>query len=332
MQCVLILLAVVFAAASVANPDTLARELCFDSGTPSADKAAQRILERYLATPHPAGPSKTDPYDPKIDALVSEAQLARQSVLEELRTMPKEAVSAAEPILFTRASPIQRYEIVDWLADNISTRACAELLHRVLKDVREPKDEDQAIYEQMVRSTAVGGLRRMARRTDRSGARRVQKGPNFEPAVRGLTPYLISAVNDKAEGVRVSALYALADTLDPVAVDELKKRLEDESPTVRLYAACFLTEYQDAAGLPLMRKALGRLNAADPRNDVTHYSQAEMLLASFERITGKSFGEIPLNPLLASSDRGEARRYKELLEVWDAWWNWQPGERPQRKP
>jgi hypothetical protein len=62
-----------------------------------------------------------------------------------------------------------------------------------------------------------------------------------------------------------------------------------------------------------------------------------MLLALFERITGKSFGEIPLNPDLSSdidftdgTPRG-AKRYKELLGNWEAWWNWQPDAKSEKR-
>ena len=313
--------------------------LAFACEAPAAEtkdaSEARRILSRYLATVHPEGPSRTDPYDPKVDAQVNKARLARLSILAELKAMPTEAVSAAGPVLFEQAGPVQRHEITGFLSDSIHTRECAELLHRVLQDVREPRDEDAALYEELVRCSAVHGLRMMARRTDRSGGKRLQRKPDFEPQVPGLAPYLVSAANDKAERVRVSALYALADSRDPVAAAELRNRLEDRSEKVRLYAACFLTEYQDAAGLPEMRKALSRLKEAEPKNDFTHYTQVEMLLASFERITGKSFGEIPLNPLLSSVTHGAAggaQRYKELLGVWEAWWNWQPGEKPARNP
>ena len=139
---------------------------------------------------------------------------------------------------------------------------------------------------------------------------------------------MISAANDKAERVRVSALYALAGSREPAAVAELRNRLKDPSWKVRLYAACFLTEYQDAAGLSEMRKALDRLKKTEKieiEDEFNHYGRIEMLLASFERITGKSFGEIPLNPTLSSKvDPPEKERYKELLDIWHTWWTWQP--------
>jgi len=52
-----------------------------------------------------------------------------------------------------------------------------------------------------------------------------------------------------------------------------------------------------------------------------------MLLASLERITGKSFGEIPMNPHLCSDTTKIAeyeQRYGELLRIWAQWWAWEP--------
>jgi len=285
----------------------------------------ETIFERYLETPHPKGPSKTDAYDPVVDAEINGARQARLSILAELKAFPKEAVRAARRVLFEQASPKQRYEIVGMLGAYIQTRDCAELLHDVIQDVREPKG---TLYEELVRISAVGGLRRMGRRTARSGGKRIRRGPDFEPKVRGLVPYMISAANDKAERVRISVLYALAGSREPAAVAELRNRLKDRSEKVRLRAACFLTEYQDAAGLSEMRKALDRLRKTEKielEDDFSHYGRIEMLLASFERITGKSFGEIPLNPTLSSISPYRGReRYQELLDTWHTWWTWQP--------
>jgi len=48
---------------------------------------------------------------------------------------------------------------------------------------------------------------------------------------------------------RVNALFALADTLDPEAFAEIRRRLTDDSEEVRFQAACFLAECQDASEL-----------------------------------------------------------------------------------
>jgi len=285
-------------------------------------------INRYLETFHSKAPSKTDARNSEASAKIYKA---RESILAELKASSKETVRTARPILFEQAGPKQRREIVGMLGDHIHTRECAELLYDVIQDVRKPKDENGALYEELVRSSAVHGLRMMGRRTDRRGGKRVRRGPDFEPKVRGLVPYMITAANDKAERVRLSALYALADSRDPAAVAELRNRLKDRSEKVRLYAACFLTEYQDAAGLSEMRKALDRLKKTEitkktgPEDQDIYYGRIERLLASFERITGKSFGEIPLNPTLSSywPPPGK-KRYAELLDIWHAWWTWEP--------
>jgi HEAT repeat protein len=207
------------------------------------------------------------------------------------------------------------------LGDHFHTEKSAALLCKLLKD---PDDG--------VRWQAIHGLRMMARRTDRSGGKRIQRGPDFDPKVQGLVPYLVSAANDKAERNRICALYALADTRDPSAVSEIRSRLKDPSEKVRLYAACFLTEYQDAKGLPEMRNALNRIRSIDVQRlavelDYSYYHEAELLLASLERITGKSFGRIPPNPTLSSDLRKMQdikRRYKALLDAWAEWWAWEP--------
>lgn len=328
---------------------------------------AREILNLYLETPIPAGPSKTDPYNPKADAEVNGARLAREAILEQLKTMPREAVLAAGPVLFEKATPQQRYEIVEALGRHIHTRECADLLYRVIQDVREPKDEEDGTYGELARTSAVHGLRAMSKRADRPGGKRVQRGPEAEPKVRGLAPYLISAANDKSENVRFAALFALADSRDPLAVAELKNQLKGKNEKIRLYAACFLTEYQDGSGLPEMRKALNRLREKDntwvemtlgslgmtekslgnmprkalsslkgknPKDAFDYYWQVEILLASFERITGKSLGKIPLNPLLSSSSDGAEnakKQYKELLDAWVVWWKQQPAASPGAK-
>ncbi len=177
------------------------------------------------------------------------------------------------------------------------------------------------------RLVAICELRRLAGRVQVSGARRDRRGEPAEPKVKGLVPYLIRASKDEAEWNRILALHALADTLDPTATDAIRKALEDKSALVRLNAACLLTEFQDASGLAEMKAALARI-----RKD--HESAGpfgvEQLLASFERITGKSFGEIPMNPILLSDTRAIAatnERYKQLLSAWAEWWEWQPGKK-----
>ncbi len=189
----------------------------------------------------------------------------------------------------------------------------------LLRKLNEPAAE--------TRLDAIQQLRLLARRADVSGGKRIRQGAEFAPKVKGLVPYLVRAAGDEAEQNRVAALYALADTLDPAAVSALRERLKDTSAAVRLSAACLLTEFKDAAGLDEMKVALARFRA-DPKAAGTF--DVEKLLASFERITGKGFGEIPMNPLIMSDGRAAAasqKRYAELLDTWAAWWAWEPGKK-----
>jgi RNA polymerase sigma factor (sigma-70 family) len=191
-----------------------------------------------------------------------------------------------------------------------------ELVARLVKSLDDPDDA--------VRGRAIHELRLLARRADITGARRTRRGSEFEAKVKGLVPVLIRAAADKADTNRVAALYALADTLDPEAVAAIRARVKDDNEAVRFNAACLLTEFQDASGLPELKKALKRLREQPGRTDSF---DTERLLASFERITGKSFGEIPMNPLITSDSRAAAaatQRYRELLDTWAAWWDWMP--------
>jgi hypothetical protein len=174
------------------------------------------------------------------------------------------------------------------------------------------------------RRGAISDLRMLARRVDVFGGKRERRGDEFAPKVKGLVPHLVRAAGDEDEVNRGLALHALADTLDPAAVVAIRERLKDKSETVRFLAACMLTEYKDAAGLDELKKALGRFRG-DPR--AAGPFDVERLLASLERITGKSFGPIPPNPFLASDSRvaeASTKQYAELLDAWAAWWDWKP--------
>ncbi len=270
---------------------------------------AEQIIQRYLKMPHPK------------DASFNEARIARLNVLAELKAMPEQAIGAIGRALPEVENPQQRCDLASMLGDHFRSEESAALLCKLLKDP-----------DEKVRWQAIHGLRMMARRTDRTGGKRIQRRPDFDPKVQGLVPYLISAAGDKVERNRVCALYALADTREPSAVSEMRNRLKDPSEKVRLYAACFLTEYQDAAGLPEMRKALSRFRSIDVQRlavglDWSDYHEVELLLASLERITGKNFGPIPLNPALCSDLKGIQdikKRYKALLDTWAEWWEWEP--------
>ena len=178
-----------------------------------------------------------------------------------------------------------------------------------------------------VRQQAIHELRMKARRVDVSGGQRVRRGEPFAPQVPGLVPHLVRAAGDEAEPNRLVAIMALADTLDPAAVTAIRARLKDKSPSVRFHAACLLTEFKDASGLDEMKDALKRFRA-DPKAPGPF--DVERLLASLERITGKGFGPIPPNPFISSDSRVAAAseaRYRELLDTWAAWWDWQPPAR-----
>lgn len=275
------------------------------------ESEAAKIIGRYLRMPHPE------------DDKLGQARLARLDTLAGLKGMPKKAVDAIGRALPEARKPQQRAELAGVLGQHIHTKESAALLCELLKDP-----------DEKVRGQAIHGLRMLAGRTNRMGGKRIQRGLDFAPKVEGLVPYLISAASDKVEWNRISALFALADTRDPLAVSELRERLKDPSEKVRLYAACFLTEYQDASGLSQMREALARLCRIDPSKSLDYYWQAEILLASFERITGKSFGEIPLNPHLSSDTRQIPvieKRYNTLLNTWAEWWAWEPKAREESR-
>ncbi len=220
-------------------------------------------------------------------------------------------------------NPWQRYELAVNFRSTYSafdTDESVALLCELLTD-----------HDEKIRREAIRGLHGMARRTERIGGKRIQRKLDFAPKVEDLVPHLISAASDKVESNRIVALYALADTREPLAVSELRKKLKDPSERVRSLAACLLTEYQDATGLPEMRNALDRLGSINLplALDMLYYNEAERLLASFERITGKSFGRIPLNPSLSSDTRriqkqNIKKRYNTLLDTWAEWWAWEP--------
>ncbi|MEX2316421.1 MAG: HEAT repeat domain-containing protein [Pirellulales bacterium] len=195
----------------------------------------------------------------------------------------------------------------------------AQQLADLLKSLEDP--------DESVRGDAVTKIRLLARRVDKFGPQRIQRGDITDPKVDGLVPILIHAAQDKARDVRRRALYALADTLHPDAVLTLRKALQDEDEKVRVTAACLLTEFQDASGLEELKKSVKRLN---PANNEMDYFEAEPVFASLQRITGKSFGEIPMNPgLFSNSHAGAAAkvRYNELIATWAAWWDWMPPQK-----
>jgi hypothetical protein len=261
---------------------------------------AMIIIERYFSMP-----------SPDAEDIGKTGRL-----LAELGAMPNGAVAAAEAVLFERASSQQRRAIVGALGDHVHTKECAELLFRVFQESQKKiLDEESARWEEIVRSSAVSGIRRMAARVHLSGGQRIAYKPESTPKVQGLVPYLIYAANDKAEIVRWSALLGLADTRDPLAQAELTNRLKDPSPQIRFYAACLLTEFGDTSVLSELRNYVTEFLEKSPSPG---FLDPEMLLASLERITGKSFGQIP-NALSNNIAFSGVSKYRELLLKWQSW-------------
>ncbi len=114
-----------------------------------------------------------------------------------------------------------------------------------------------------------------------------------------------------------------------MATATLRELLDDPEERVRLSAACLLTEFHDAAGLPELKKAVQKFQKST--SDLDRYLDGEKVLASLERITTKSFGPVPMNPLLLSDSRKVApteQRYQELFDAWVQWWDWTPPAKP----
>jgi hypothetical protein len=140
---------------------------------------------------------------------------------------------------------------------------------------------------------------------------------------------LIKAADDAEATNRRLCMYALADTLDPAAIERLRGALKDSDVHVRVAAACLLTEFNDASGLGEMRAELKRQRANTAKKDQMRFLGAGQLIASFDRITGKSFGKVPMNPMLSSDSRKVPRleaEYDRLIEAWSQWWEWEPGK------
>ncbi len=261
---------------------------------------AAKILEQYLQLPFPEHSADT----------LGSARMVRLKALRGLEKMPESAVPAIKLALRSIKDPRQRAELAETLRPFPNPESAA-ILVELLSD---PDSE--------VRGSAIRSLRLLAGRVNRSGGQRTQNGPEFAPSVAGLLPSLIRAAGDPTEANRLFALFALADTREPAAIAPIRERLKDESGDVRFAAACLLTEFQDAAGLSELKGVLAELRK-DTTSTFTLYRKAESLFASFERITGKSFGEIPMNPLFMSNTEGirtAEKRIRELLEKWADWW------------
>jgi hypothetical protein len=271
--------------------------------------SAQEILAEYLAGPCP-------------DQVMDSQRRRRMEILRPLWDRVDEGVPAVAEVLPGVDCRVHRLELVELLG-RMPSRASADLLIPYLQDP-----------DVTVRWYALIGLRLQASRILRAGVVDVPKGPEFPPQVEGLLPHLVAAAHDEDAGIRSLALYALTDSRDPVAVDELRRALDDPDRHVRFSAACLLTEFDDASGLPELRATLDRLmgssaGAAEGKLP-DRYIAAEHLIVSFERITGESLGRIPPIPLILSSLAAQEKSrldYEALLLAWDHWWRVRDGER-----
>jgi HEAT repeat protein len=236
-------------------------------------------------------------------------------VLGKLRGLPEaEVVAAMGTALSSEKSARRRAELVEALRDFPSPEPAA-LVVKMLGDAS-PE----------VRGNAIHTLRLFARKVDRVGGKREERAAWARPKVEGLVPELIKAADDAAEGNRTNCLYALADSLDSAAIERVRAALKDTSERVRMTAACLLSEFGDASGMGELKSALKRVRAT-PANDPMRWFDAERVIASMERLTGKSFGRAPPNPLILSDTRRIAeaeREYERILGAWAAWWEWEP--------
>ena len=130
-------------------------------------------------------------------------------------------------------------------SDALKQRIQLEKLGKSAAEATEPPDSEKAAVairlldspDEKVRAEAVGKLRLLSRRVDRSGGQRVQRGEAFAPKVPGLLSELIKAAHDPEQRVRAVAAYALADTQEPLATATLRELLDDPESRVRLSAA-----------------------------------------------------------------------------------------------
>ena len=222
------------------------------------------------------------------------------------RTPASEALAAIRRALPSISGLTPRAELLEKIGYYIQTKDSAALLTEFLHD---PNEE--------VRCKVIQGLRLMAARFHRGGVK-IPNQPADRPAkVDGLVPTLIVAAKDPSPNVRGLAAFALADARDPRATQQIRELLRDSSPGVRFNAAYLLTEFRDASGLGELKARLQRLNKAVPAD--FDYGSAEMVFAALERITGRSFGEIPLNPGLCSDASNVPRLQEEYLKLLKAW-------------
>jgi hypothetical protein len=274
-------------------------------GALSADRAAageytaRQILDYYLSLPCP----DDDPME--------FGRSERVQALQMLWSCPEEATAAIGERLPEIQRRVHRLELIEMLG-RLRAQGSGETVVPYFYD-----DDPE------VRLQALKSLRLMASRIRRAGVINVPAEPQFPPAVDGLMPYLIEAANDEDPGVRSLAMWALADTREPEAAEELRRHLSDPDPGIRFRCACLLAEFGDDSGLPELRIALDRLAEKHGETGTIDSIVAEHLFVSLERVTGANLGTVPMNPLLASSfGRMEqlSEEYEALLLAWVDWW------------
>ncbi len=268
-----------------------------------APPTAAQTIEKYLQLPIPENDVR------------GQAQTVRYETLQALKRAPDDVPAAIAAALKTTTDSRQRVELIQALRERPS-KSTAEICTAALAD---PSSD--------VRGAAIQCLRLYSGRVDKVGPSRKEVSPQSDPKVEGLVPTLIKAADDVEPLNRLQCMYALADTLDPAAVVRLQSALKDSDENVRLAAACLLTEFNDNRGLPELKAALARQRAAIAKSDPKRFMNAGRLIASFDRITGKSFGVVPMNPMLSSDSRQAVKleaEHDRLIEVWAQWWEWQP--------
>jgi hypothetical protein len=263
------------------------------------------VIADYLKCPFPA------------DDRLGDARTVRLATLDRLKLSRDDAVVAIAAAMPTVKDARQRAELVEALRF-FPTKASADLCVAALGDASAE-----------VRGQAIGRLWLLSRRADKVSDRRERTRADLAaPPIEGLVPHLLKAADDAAPTNRTTALYALADTLDRAAIERLRKGLKDGDANVRFIAATLLSEFDDASGMGELKAELARLREGRGKDQMgMRFLHTGRLIASFERLTGKSFGKAPMNPMLMSDLRKAAQSEAEhdrLLDAWAAWWDWQP--------
>ena len=148
-----------------------------------------------------------------------------------------------------------------------------------------------------------------------------------------ILPVLVKlAPSEKVEMNRKLMCMAMGTALNPpppaekpdarriaLAIGMLRDRLQnDSSPDVRFYAACLLTESGDFSGREELKKVAIAMQAVGS-DEAWGLGQ---LVPAIERVSGKKFGPVPMNPMIASNANRvpelKAKR-KALLDEVAAW-------------